>query len=69
MTLIKDYFELALNWAPINYQYINLSKRRNHYYTKQDLLVPVNMKYYKCNEKDKDNQTRIGLSFILKRTG
>jgi len=55
MSYSDDFIhQLALNWAPINYQYINLRGWKGHYYTKQDLLVPVNMEYYKCNEKDKE---------------
>ena len=55
MSYSDDFIrQLALNWAPINYQYINLRGWKDYYYTKQDLLVPVNMEYYKCNEKDKE---------------
>ena len=45
------YHELALKWAPVNYQYINLSDHDCHYYTKRDLLMPVNMNCY----RQKDN--------------
>jgi len=55
MSYSDDFIrKLVLKWAPINYQYINLSGWKNHYYTKQDLIVPVNLEYYKCNEKDKE---------------
>lgn len=35
---------LALSWAPINYQYISLE--HNDYQTKKDLLCPVNFECY-----------------------
>jgi len=55
MSYSEDFIhKLALNWAPINYQYINLNSWKKHYYTKQDLIVPVNLEYYKRNEKNKD---------------
>ena len=55
MSYSEDFIhQLALKWAPINYQYINLRKWKNHYYTKQDLVVPVNMEYYKDNNVDKE---------------
>lgn len=44
--------ELALRWAPVNYQYINLGGKDDHYYTKQDLILPVNFEYYKVDGVD-----------------
>ena len=48
----KFLSELALRWAPVNYQYINLSDKDEHYYTKQDLILPVNFEYYKVDGVD-----------------
>ena len=53
MSYSDDFIrKLAMKWAPINYQYINLSKYHDYYYTKQDLIVPVNLEYYKQNTVD-----------------
>lgn len=45
------YRNLAFKWAPINYQHIRLTSRNNHYETKKDLLVPIDLNFYK-NKKD-----------------
>jgi len=46
------YSKLALKWAPINYQYIRLDTYNNYYNIKKDLIVPVNLEYYKKNKED-----------------
>lgn len=40
------YYELAFKWAPVNYQYIDLSDSDNNYNTKRDLIVSVNLECY-----------------------
>lgn len=42
MVLPLDYQKLALKWAPVNYQYINLDEKCNYHAIKQDLLCQVN---------------------------
>jgi len=46
------YSKLVLKWAPINYQYIRLDTNDNNYNIKKDLIVPVNLEYYKNNKVD-----------------
>ena len=50
------YYDLALKWAPVNYQYINLSDRNNHYLTKRDLIVPVNLECYRTKTQNNSPQ-------------
>jgi len=48
----QDYKELALKWAPMNYQYIKLKKKKKDkkidflLETKTDLIVPINLDGY-----------------------
>ena len=51
---MTDYNQLATRWAPINYQYINLSDTKDHYYTKQDLVIPVNQEYFQKTSQDEN---------------
>ena len=37
-----DDYKLALKWAPVNYQYIDLNEKCNYYSIKRDLLCQVN---------------------------
>ncbi len=37
-----DYHKLALRWAPVNYQYIDLDEKCNYHAIKRDLLCQVN---------------------------
>jgi hypothetical protein len=46
------YRNLSFKWAPINYQHIRLYSANNYYQTKKDLLVPINLNFYK---QKKDN--------------
>jgi hypothetical protein len=46
------YNKLALRWAPVNYQYIRLDTKNGNYNIKKDLIVPVNLEYYKKNKVD-----------------
>jgi hypothetical protein len=49
---IDHYTDLALRWAPIDYQYIRLDSYSDHYSIKKDLVVPVDLQYYKSDKKD-----------------
>ena len=46
------YHKLAYKWAPINYQHIKLFSANGYYQTKKDLLVPIDLDFYK---QKKDN--------------
>jgi hypothetical protein len=46
------YFDLALKWAPIDYQYIRLGSNESDYNMKKDLVVPVDLQNYKNREGD-----------------
>jgi hypothetical protein len=41
------YAGLALKWAPIDYQYIRIDTNRLSYNVKKDLVVPVDLQYYR----------------------
>ena len=45
------YGNLVMRWAPVDYQYIRLDTNSN-YNIKKDLVVPVDLQYYKNNEVD-----------------
>jgi hypothetical protein len=51
--MTQKYFEIALKWAPVNYQYIRISEGNNHYQTKKDLPCPIN---FECYGKDAQGQ-------------
>jgi tetratricopeptide (TPR) repeat protein len=44
--------QLALKWAPIDYQYIRLDPDNNNYSIKKDLIVPVDLQFYKNDKVD-----------------
>ncbi|QLH11239.1 hypothetical protein [Nitrosarchaeum sp. AC2] len=44
--MTSNYYDLALRWAPIDYQYIRLNKNPQSYETKKDLLCAVNLDCY-----------------------
>ena len=50
----NKYYDLALKWAPINYQYIRRDKSNDYYQTKKDLLYPVNLDCYSRSDVDSD---------------
>jgi hypothetical protein len=49
------YGNLVLRWAPIDYQYIRLNTNSN-YDIKKDLVVPVDLQFYKNNEIDLESR-------------
>ena len=48
------YGEIVKKWAPINYQYANLSNTKNYYYTKQDIILPVNQECFQTLNQNED---------------
>jgi hypothetical protein len=46
------YQKLAFKWGPITYQHIRITPRNNYYQTKKDLLVPINLNFYKIKKDD-----------------
>ena len=44
----KDFYaDLSLKWAPVDFQYVRLNLANNSYDIKKDLIVPVDLQFYK----------------------
>lgn len=61
------YKNLALKWAPVNYQYVRLDTKNNNYNLKKDLIVPVNLEYFKSVKEDVNHEVHWDTRDIRKR--
>jgi len=52
----SSHKNLALKWAPINLQFIRLDPENDYYSLKKDLVVPVDLQYYKNNQVDLESR-------------